>query len=155
MLSINSCLTEQDWQSHNFNLNRSPSGLNFDRFDPRPVETKDLKNIICCFSAKHAAFGSKGKDWPAWIHSDMSGYCYMTACGLFHGELQLHVVHNKSSSLCRSSTRQGSWSYHFIMFILVAISFYHVLVLSHQHVLVLIVPVLENKVHVKYDVFHA
>ena len=34
-------------------------------FDPRPGQTKDNKIGICCFSAKHAAFRSKSKDWSA------------------------------------------------------------------------------------------
>ena len=33
--------------------------------DPRPGQTEDIKIGICCFSAKHAAFRSKSKDWSA------------------------------------------------------------------------------------------
>jgi hypothetical protein len=32
-------------------------------FDPRSGQTNDYKIGICCFSAKHAALRSKGKDW--------------------------------------------------------------------------------------------
>ena len=32
-------------------------------FDTRPVQTKDIKIGICCFSTKHAALRSKSKDW--------------------------------------------------------------------------------------------
>ena len=31
-------------------------------FDPRPCQTKDITNGICCLSAKHAALRSKSKD---------------------------------------------------------------------------------------------
>ena len=32
-------------------------------FEPRSDQTKDYKIDMCCFSAKHAAFMSKSKDW--------------------------------------------------------------------------------------------
>jgi hypothetical protein len=32
-------------------------------FKPRSGQTNDYKIGICCFSAKHAAFGRKSKDW--------------------------------------------------------------------------------------------
>jgi hypothetical protein len=32
-------------------------------FEPRSGQTKDYKIDICCFGAKHTAFGSKSKDW--------------------------------------------------------------------------------------------
>jgi hypothetical protein len=31
-------------------------------FEPRSVQTKDCKNGICCFSAKHAALRSNSKE---------------------------------------------------------------------------------------------
>jgi len=31
--------------------------------EPRSGQTKDYKNGICCFSAKHAALRRKRKDW--------------------------------------------------------------------------------------------
>ena len=34
-------------------------------FEPRSCQTKDYKNGICCFSAKHAALRRKSKDWLA------------------------------------------------------------------------------------------
>jgi len=34
-------------------------------FEPRPGQTKDYKIDICCFSANHAAFRRKSKDWLA------------------------------------------------------------------------------------------
>ena len=33
------------------------------RFEPWSGQTKDYKICICCFSAKHAAFRSKSKNW--------------------------------------------------------------------------------------------
>ena len=32
-------------------------------FDPRSGQTNDYEIGICCFSNKHAALRSKGKDW--------------------------------------------------------------------------------------------
>jgi hypothetical protein len=34
-------------------------------FDPRSGQTKGYTIGICCFSAMHAVFGSKSKDWLA------------------------------------------------------------------------------------------
>ena len=34
-------------------------------FEPRSGQTKEYKNGICCFSAKHAALRRKSKDWLA------------------------------------------------------------------------------------------
>ena len=34
-------------------------------FKPQSGQTKDYKNDICCFSAKHTALRSKSKDWLA------------------------------------------------------------------------------------------
>ena len=42
-------------------------------FDPRSGQTKDFKIGICCFSTKHAALGSKSKDWSAQIQNNVSG----------------------------------------------------------------------------------
>ena len=39
-------------------------------FDPWPGQTKGIKISICCFSAKHAAFRSKSKDWSAKSHNN-------------------------------------------------------------------------------------
>ena len=41
-------------------------------FDPAG-QTKDIKIGICCFSAKHAAFWSKSKDWSAKNQNNVSG----------------------------------------------------------------------------------
>ena len=34
-------------------------------FDPRSGQTKDYNIGMCCFSAKHASFRRKNKDWLA------------------------------------------------------------------------------------------
>ena len=41
--------------------------------DPGLGQTKDIKIGICCFSAKHAAFWSKSKDWSAKNQNNVSG----------------------------------------------------------------------------------
>ena len=41
--------------------------------DPRPGQTKDIKIGICCFSAKHASFTSKSRDWSAHSQNNVSG----------------------------------------------------------------------------------
>jgi hypothetical protein len=38
---------------------------------------------ICCFSANHAALGSKNKDWFARNQNKMSARSDMSTCGLF------------------------------------------------------------------------
>ena len=42
-------------------------------FDPRSGQTKDIKIGICCFSAKHAPFRCKSKDWSAQSQNNVSG----------------------------------------------------------------------------------
>ena len=51
-------------------------------FDPRPGQTKDIKIGICCFSAKHAAFKSKSKDWSTQSQYNVFGYSGMSSYGL-------------------------------------------------------------------------
>ena len=41
-------------------------------FKPRSGQAKDYEIGICCFSAKHAAFRRKGKDWLAQNQNNMS-----------------------------------------------------------------------------------
>ena len=40
----------------------------------RSGQTKDYKIGICCFSAQHAALGSKSKDWLAHNQDNVSEY---------------------------------------------------------------------------------
>ena len=42
------------------------------RFEHRSGQNKDYKIGICCFSAKHAAFRRKSKDWLAQNQDDVS-----------------------------------------------------------------------------------
>ena len=51
-------------------------------FEPRLDQTKDYKIGICCFSAKHAALRSKGKDWLARTQGNMSECSDMAIRGL-------------------------------------------------------------------------
>ena len=46
--------------------------------DPRSGHTKDFKNGICCFSAKHAALRSKSKDWLARSQNNVSEWDSMS-----------------------------------------------------------------------------
>ena len=46
-------------------------------FESRSGETKDKKNGICCFSAKHTALRSKSKDWLARNYNKMSEWSDM------------------------------------------------------------------------------
>jgi len=41
-------------------------------FEPWSGQTKDFKIRICCFSAKHAAFRRKNKDWLARNQNNVS-----------------------------------------------------------------------------------
>ena len=41
--------------------------------NPRPGQTNDIKIGICCFSAKHSASRSKGKDWWIKNQNNVSG----------------------------------------------------------------------------------
>jgi hypothetical protein len=41
-------------------------------FEPQTDQTKDYKNGICCFSAKHAALKRKSKDWLARNQNNVS-----------------------------------------------------------------------------------
>ena len=43
-------------------------------FDPRPVQTNDIKIGISCFFEKHAALKSKSKDYSVQRHNNVSGY---------------------------------------------------------------------------------
>jgi hypothetical protein len=51
-------------------------------FDPRSGQTKDFKVGICCFSAKHAAFRRKSKDWLALNQNNVSEWSDMSTRGL-------------------------------------------------------------------------
>jgi hypothetical protein len=47
-------------------------------FEPRSDQTKDYDIGICCFSAKHAAFRRKSKDWFSWNQNDVSEWRHMS-----------------------------------------------------------------------------
>ena len=47
-------------------------------FDPRSGQTNDYNIGICCFSAKHAALRSKGKDWLARNQNNVSEWSDMS-----------------------------------------------------------------------------
>ena len=47
-------------------------------FEPRPGQTKDYNIGICCFSAKHASFRRKNKDWLAWNQNNESEWSDMS-----------------------------------------------------------------------------
>jgi hypothetical protein len=51
-------------------------------FEPRSGQTKDCKIGICCFSAKHAALGSKSKDWLARNQNNVSKWSDISIRGL-------------------------------------------------------------------------
>ena len=51
-------------------------------FEPRLGQTKDYKIGIYCFSAKHAAFRRKNKDWLARNQNNMSEWGDMYISGL-------------------------------------------------------------------------
>jgi hypothetical protein len=51
-------------------------------FEPRSGQTKDYKNSICCFSAKHAALRKKSKNWLARNQNNVSDWCDMSTRGL-------------------------------------------------------------------------
>ena len=48
-------------------------------FKPRSGQTKDHKIGICCFSAKHAAFRSKSRDWLARNQDNVSEWSNMSS----------------------------------------------------------------------------
>jgi len=48
---------------------------------PRSGQTKDYQIGICCFSAKHAAFRRKSKDWLAQNQGDVSEWRDMSTSG--------------------------------------------------------------------------
>ena len=48
-------------------------------FKPRSGQTKGYKIGICCFSAKHAAFRSKSKDWLARNQDNVSEWSNMSS----------------------------------------------------------------------------
>ena len=48
-------------------------------FKPRSGQTKGYKIGICCFSAKHAAFRSKSKDWLARNQDNVSEWTNMSS----------------------------------------------------------------------------
>jgi hypothetical protein len=52
------------------------------RFEPRSGKTKDYTIGICCFSAKHAAFRRKSKDWFARNQDNVSEWRDMSTRGL-------------------------------------------------------------------------
>jgi hypothetical protein len=53
-------------------------------FEPRSGQTKDYKIGMCCFSAisKHAALGSKSKDWLVRNQDNVSEWGDMSICRL-------------------------------------------------------------------------
>ena len=51
-------------------------------FDPRSDQAKDYQIGICCFSAKHAAFRRKSKDWLARNQDNVSEWDDMSIRGL-------------------------------------------------------------------------
>jgi hypothetical protein len=51
-------------------------------FNRRSGQTKDYKNDICWFSAKHAALKIKSKDWFAWNQDNVSEWGDMSIRGL-------------------------------------------------------------------------
>ena len=51
-------------------------------FEPLSGQTKDYKIGICCFSAKHAAFRRKNKDWLTRNQDNVSEWEDMSIRGL-------------------------------------------------------------------------
>ena len=51
-------------------------------FEPRSGQTKDYKNGMCCFSAKHVALRKKSKDWLARNQNNVSEWSDMFSRGL-------------------------------------------------------------------------
>jgi hypothetical protein len=51
-------------------------------FEPWSGQTKEYKIYICCFSAKHAAFRRKSKDWLAQNQDNVSKCSDMSIRGL-------------------------------------------------------------------------
>ena len=50
--------------------------------EPQSGQSKDYKNGICCFSAKHAELKRKSKDWLARNQDDVSEWGDMSIHGL-------------------------------------------------------------------------
>lgn len=42
-------------------------------FDSWTGQTKDLKMVMCCLSAKHEALNNKSKDWSVRSQNNVSG----------------------------------------------------------------------------------
>ena len=51
-------------------------------FKYRSDQTKDYKTRICCFTAKHARFSCKSKDWLARNQDNVSEWSDMPTRGL-------------------------------------------------------------------------
>jgi hypothetical protein len=51
-------------------------------FEPRCDQTKGYKVGICCFSAKHAVWRSKSKDWLARNQNNVSEWSDMSTHGV-------------------------------------------------------------------------
>ena len=51
-------------------------------FESRSDQTKDFTIGLCCFSAKHAAFRKKSKDWLAQNQNNVSEWSDMSSHGL-------------------------------------------------------------------------
>ena len=51
-------------------------------FECHSSKTKDRKNCICCFFAKHAVLKSKNKDWLAWNQDSNSEWSDMSTSEL-------------------------------------------------------------------------
>jgi hypothetical protein len=60
-------------------------------FEPRSGQTKEYKIGICCFSAQHAAFRRKSKDWLARNQDNVSEWSAMSTRELLFSELTLKI----------------------------------------------------------------
>jgi hypothetical protein len=63
-------------------VNVLASSAIYREFEPRSDQTKDYEIDICCFSAMHAAFRRKGKDWLARNQNNVSEWSDMSIRGL-------------------------------------------------------------------------
>jgi hypothetical protein len=75
-------------------------------FDPRSCQTKDYEIGICCFSAKHAAFRRKSKDWLARNKDNVSEWDDISIRGL---------LFQRASTIKNPTKRVGlvqSWPHH-------------------------------------------
>ena len=75
--------------------------------EPQSDQTKDYKIGICCFSAKHAALGSKSKDWLARNQNNVSKWSDMSIRGLLFQWASTIKI-----QACWSRTKRTSSSSH-------------------------------------------